>query len=182
MRPPPFAKKPVDHKYTRALVVPRMTEESVEWMDEDIPDIQKFIYVVDDPHAELKIPKNKGHEGMVYLTYIIDHYDDLPDVVLFFHAHKTTWHNNWLLDYDSGKMISRLRSERVIRMGYMPARCHLDYGCPNWIQLDRPVVDWNETTRPEERDFTVQVWKELFPDDPVSLSTLPSGSGISLTK
>lgn len=29
---------------------------------------------------------------MVYTTYIIDHYDDLPDYVVFTHGHETGWH------------------------------------------------------------------------------------------
>ena len=29
---------------------------------------------------------------MAYLTYIIDHYDDLPSVVLFIHGHFRAWH------------------------------------------------------------------------------------------
>lgn len=30
-------------------------------------------------------------QAMVYLTSIIDHYHDLPDVMLFMHAHRLSW-------------------------------------------------------------------------------------------
>ena len=77
------------------------------------------------------VPKNKGHEAMVYLAYIIDNYDNLPDTVLFFHPHRTTWHNNALLDLDSKKTIEHLSDVKVARDGYFNARCRLDPGCPD---------------------------------------------------
>ena len=60
----------------------------MEWLEKEIPDQPTAIYVVDDPYAPLHPPKNKGHEVMVYLTYIIDHYDELADVTMFMHAHQ----------------------------------------------------------------------------------------------
>ena len=60
----------------------------MEWLQKEIPDQPTAIYVVDDPSAPLHPPKNKGHEVMVYLTYIIDHYDELADVTMFMHAHQ----------------------------------------------------------------------------------------------
>jgi hypothetical protein len=104
---------------------------------------------------------------MVYLTYIIDHYDALPDTVLFFHAHQITWHNNFLLDLDAAKTIERLNDARVARMGYMNTRCHLDPGCPDWIHLDRPEEEYDEVHKAEEKYFTLSVWRELHPFTPI---------------
>lgn len=28
----------------------------------------------------------------MYLTYIIDHYDELPDRMVFMHPHRSSWH------------------------------------------------------------------------------------------
>jgi hypothetical protein len=39
------------------------------------------------------IPKNKGNEGSGYLKYIIDHYHNLPEHVVFLHDHETSWHH-----------------------------------------------------------------------------------------
>lgn len=79
---------PAGHNYTSTLVIARTKEEEMEWLQRELPDQQTAIYVVDDPSAPLHPPKNKGHEVMVYLTYIIDHYDELADVTLFMHAHQ----------------------------------------------------------------------------------------------
>jgi hypothetical protein len=118
----PGRPKPPGSNYTRTLVMPRMTGENVDWVDE-IPAIKKAIYVADDPSAPLHPPKNKGNEVMIYLTYIIDNYDALPDVSIFMHAHRYSWHNNDLLYHDAAEMIKMLSSERVQRQGYMNMRC-----------------------------------------------------------
>lgn len=76
-------------------------------------------YTVDDPQTEFAVPVNKGHESMVYLTYIIDHYDTLNDVTMFMHSHQFAWHNNDLLNSDAANIIWRLNLEKVIREGYM---------------------------------------------------------------
>ncbi|KAI9863973.1 MAG: hypothetical protein M1824_006011 [Vezdaea acicularis] len=158
--------KPPGSNYSRTLVIGRLKEQDVSWVDA-IPNLNKAIYVVDDPTAPLHPPKNKGREATVYLSYIIDNYDSLPDVVLFFHAHQTAWHNNILLNLDSQLTIRRLSSERVVRTGYFPARCHRDPGCPDWIHLDRPEADYDDFKRKEERYFTSKIWTELHPLDPV---------------
>ncbi|KAF2089014.1 hypothetical protein K490DRAFT_18729, partial [Saccharata proteae CBS 121410] len=158
--------KPPGYNYTRVLVVPKTKYESVEWIEEELPDLPTAVYTVDDVFAKLTVPMNKGHEAMVYLTYIIDHYDKLPDTVLFFHAEQFAWHNNPLLnDGDSAEAIRRLSDDRVARMGYMNTRCHHDPGCPDWIHLDRPDVDLEEKKKAGEEDFTIKVWRELFPGE-----------------
>ena len=72
-------------KYTKTLVVPRTSEEDTDWIADELPEWESAVYVVDDPSAPLHPPKNKGHEVMVYLSYIIEHYDNLTDVVAFMH-------------------------------------------------------------------------------------------------
>ncbi|KAB2579366.1 hypothetical protein BFW01_g6294 [Lasiodiplodia theobromae] len=161
----PGVPKP-DGNYSRVLVVPRMKGEDVSWIDdvrEELPDLQTAVYVMDDPWADFRVPKNKGRESMAYLTYVIDHYDDLPDVVLFFHAHKVGWHNLLILGQDSAEMLKMLRVERIWRTGYMPFRCDAKPGCPDWLHLDRPEVDFDEHLRMEEKYYTPQIWRELHP-------------------
>ncbi|KAF2089374.1 hypothetical protein K490DRAFT_12645, partial [Saccharata proteae CBS 121410] len=152
-----------DGNYSRILVVARTTSEDVSWIHEELPDLDTAIYVMDDPSAPLHPPKNKGRESTAYLTYIIDHYDALPDVVLFFHAHKFGWHNLLVFGQNSAEMLKHLRSERVWRVGYFPARCDHKPGCPDWLHLDRPAVDFDETIRMEEKHYTPEIWRELHP-------------------
>lgn len=164
--------KPAGSNCSRILVMGRLKEEDISWVEEELPTLQTAIYVVDDDPTALRIPKNKGHEAMVYLTYIIEHYDDLPDVSLFFHPHKVTWHNNILLNYDTAFTIQSLSDERVTREGYFNARCHHDPGCPDWLHLDRPEEEWDLVKKNEERYFTSDLWHELHPGvpPPASLS------------
>lgn len=146
----------------------RIRTENTTWLDQAMlsPEIQTYIYGIDDPKAELKAPRNKGREAMVYLTYIIDHYKTLPDVSIFLHAHQMAWHNNELLNHDATEMIKRLSSERVTREGYMNLRCHWKPGCPEWI---RPGAILPDKDRPEEGPMA-DAWATLFPDDPTPLA------------
>ena len=71
--------KPLGKDYSRILVIPRTSKENVSWALEGIPELETAVYVVDDPSAPLHPLKNKGNEVMVYLSYIIDFWDRLPD-------------------------------------------------------------------------------------------------------
>ena len=155
----PGKAKPSGDNYSMLLVVARTLKEDISWMDEDIPDIEKAIYVADDPTAPLHPPQNKGHEVMIYLTYIIDNYDKLSDITLFMHAHRITWHNNDLLDYNAAKMIKHLNPARVAREGYMNLRCHWDPGCPAWLHPG--AIDVKKDRK--EEPLLAQAWSELFP-------------------
>lgn len=154
--------KPPGSNYTRNLVVAKTTEEKADWLDTaNLGDVKKMVYVVDDHHAPLHPPINKGHEVMVYLSYIIDHYDDLPDVSIFMHSHQYSWHENDLLGFNAAEMIKRLSSERVQREGYMNLRCHWMPGCPDWMHPGTMEEDpWKQ-----EETVMARVWAELFPID-----------------
>ncbi len=159
----PGKTKPPGEGYSKALVVPKTKGEDISWMDEEIPDIDKFIYVADDPTAPLHPPKNKGHEVMIYLTYLIDFYDELHDVTLFMHSHQRAWHNNDILGGDAGEMIRRLSPDRVTREGYMNLKCNWGPGCPNWMHPGEPREDGNKM----EEVMIAKVWAELFPLDEI---------------
>ena len=159
----PGVAKPPGSNYTRTLVISRMSDEDVSWVEEELPDFETAIYVADDPKASLHPPKNKGHEVMIYLTYIVDHYDDLPDIVVFMHAHRWSWHNNDLLDNDAVRMLQNLNSERVQREGYMNLRCHWSPGCPDWMHPGVVEEDANK----QEETMMAKCWSEIFPHDPI---------------
>ena len=162
--------KPAGSNYSRTLVMGRLKKDDISWVEQELPNLQTAVYVVDDDSGPLRIPKNKGHEAMVYLTYIIDHYDNLSDTSLFFHPHKITWHNNILLNLDTVFTINSLSDARVAREGYFNARCHHDPGCPDWLHLDRPKEEWDLIKKTEERFFTKDVWQELHPGAPFPTS------------
>ena len=147
----------------RVLVVARQLSENVDWIKSELPDVTAAVYVVDDPTAELRVPANKGHEAMVYLTYIVDNYDALPAVSIFVHAHRNAWHNNDLLDSDMVKGIRRLQSDQVQKDGYMNLRCHQQPGCSDNLHLDATKENGH---KPEVLIFR-KVWSQLHPGDPL---------------
>ena len=57
-------------KRRTAVVVASQRTENATWLSTYFPDWEKNVYAVDDPTAELTVPKNKGRESMVYLTYV----------------------------------------------------------------------------------------------------------------
>lgn len=159
----PGTPKPPGYQYSKTLVVPRTKEEDVGWIERELPDWNSAIYVVDDPKAPLHPPKNKGHEVMVYLTYVIDFYDRLPDVVVFMHSHQNAWHNEEIFNTDSAVILRRLSLDRVTREGYMNTRCNHGPGCPDWMH---PGTMEEDETKQEEV-MLARAWAELFPDEPV---------------
>ena len=149
--------------YSRVMVIPRTKDEDITWIAEELPGLDLSVYVVDEPTAPQHPPKNKGHEVMVYLSYIIDHYDNLPDIVIFMHAHRFTYHNTELLGADASQMIRRLSNEHVMRSGFVNMRCSWAPGCPRWLYFNGT----EELMVKQEETFLAQSWKELFPLEPL---------------
>ena len=162
--------KPVGTNYTWSIVIPQTKTEDLGWLKGQIAEAELVVYEVDNENAENKVPKNKGREAMVYLTYMIDHYDALPDTAVFMHAHRHAWHNNNLFMQDALAMLKRLNHDRVARMGYMNLRCHHEPGCPDWIHMDRPGGDLDFFRKPEEIYWRKNIWEELHPGAPIPQS------------
>ena len=53
-----------------------------------------FIYDKETPENPYNIPVNKGQEASVYLKYIIDNYEQLPDYTFFIHDDEYAWHHS----------------------------------------------------------------------------------------
>ncbi|KAI4248709.1 MAG: hypothetical protein LQ352_005847 [Teloschistes flavicans] len=151
--------------YSSVVVIPKMQEDDVSWIAEELPWLNFTIYIANDPTTSMHPPKNKGHEVMIYLSYLIDNYERLPDIVIFMHSHRWTHHNNNLLGFDASQMIHSLNNAHIIRQGYVNMRCQWSPGCPEWL---RPSGVHDTLSRQEERVLE-RCWKELFPFDPLPL-------------
>ena len=152
---------PLGSTYSRVMVIPRLKSDNISWVSDALPDVETAIYIANDPLAALHPPKNKGHEVMIYLSYIINHYNALPDIVIFMHAHRWTHHNNPSLSYDAAEMVRRLNSDYVTREGYVNMRCHWSPGCPEWLHSG----NIRESIQKQEEILLSRSWKELFPSD-----------------
>ncbi len=159
----PGVPKPLGSTYSRVMVIPRLKSDNISWVLDELPDINTAVYIANDPLAALHPPKNKGHEVMIYLSYIINHYNTLPDIIVFMHAHRWTHHNNALLAYDAAEMVRRLNSDYITREGYVNMRCNWSPGCPEWLHSGNA----RESLEKQEEFLLSRSWSELFPSDPL---------------
>lgn len=155
--------KSKERNHSRVVILPCMKEDEVAWIKKELPDVDIAVYAANDTIAPLHPPKNKGHEVIIYLTYIIENYTKLPDITIFMHAHRWTHHNNDLLDYDAVQMIRRLSNSHVIREGYVNMRCEWDPGCPEWLHPTNSQASLGK----QEEAVLSRCWGELFPYDPL---------------
>lgn len=86
---------------------------------------EMYRYVSDAPASAhspdvLTVQNPDGREALSYLTFIIDHYADLPDITVFIHGHKRAWHQPALI-YDR---LSALNLTAVENEGYVSLSCH----------------------------------------------------------
>lgn len=59
----------ISHNITKLLVVSSQKKDDTSWIDKFLPDWEYVRYVTDQP-GEYTVPKNKGNEAMVYLTFV----------------------------------------------------------------------------------------------------------------
>ncbi|KAI9891688.1 MAG: hypothetical protein M1814_002438 [Vezdaea aestivalis] len=169
------------------LVIAAVRAHNTTWVQRELPEWGYAIYVADNPKAEGGVPKHKGREAMVYLTYIIDNYYNLPNLMVFLHGRRWQWHND---DPDWGKTvfatfrvgqgliphadtvatIKRLQLPYVRETGYVNLRCHWESNaCPASIHTnpsERPELEEGQSKNDAEA-YYAEVWKEMFPTDPL---------------
>ncbi|KAI9682451.1 MAG: hypothetical protein M1829_000243 [Trizodia sp. TS-e1964] len=138
-----------------------MKHEDTSWIQDYIPEWRANIYVVDDPAANLTVSKNKGHEAMVYLTFIIDNYHNLPETSIFIHSKRYQWHNDHP-NYDSVPILKSLQIPYVQSSGYANLKCAWKVGCPNEI-YPADQVDLKHQTQ----YHYANAYRSLFPNEPV---------------
>ncbi|MCJ1358289.1 MAG: hypothetical protein MMC33_008288 [Icmadophila ericetorum] len=136
--------------FRKEIVVASRYDDDTSWLEKELPDWGRSIYIVNDNSAKLTVPINKGREAMVYLTYIINHYDNLPDIMAF------------PSDADGVPLLQSLQIPYIVSEGYINLRCVWTLGCPNELQFGRE----NDGERVTELKYP-QAFQELFPGTPV---------------
>jgi len=58
----------LDEPPYKAIIAASLSQDDTTWFQDLLPDWQANVYVVDDPTANLTVPRNKGRESSVYLT------------------------------------------------------------------------------------------------------------------
>ncbi|KAF4554422.1 Hypothetical protein D9617_4g001760 [Elsinoe fawcettii] len=156
---------------TSTLVVPSLKAHNPSWLSA-VTWMEQKIYTVDDSSSWLTVPENKGNEAMVYLTYIVDHYDKLNDVTVFMHPDRFQWHNDDP-DYDGLRMLERLNLRYVIEQGYANLRCAWIIGCQAEIWPIKEAAEYEQFHK-DDPDYELrtgdvfeEIWRELIPEMPV---------------
>jgi len=75
----------------RTLVVARY-DEDVTWLQHLPKNIDVIMYQSSDPSSAHYV-ENFGNEASKYLSYIVEHYDVLPEVLAFVQAGRQDWHD-----------------------------------------------------------------------------------------
>lgn len=107
---------------------------------------------------------------MAYLTYLIDHYDDLPSTIAFLHSHRSGFLLAWHVDAPLHSNVAAMRAlqlDFVQRNGYVNLRCNWNPGCKGTNRLNRHVTE--------------QVWQEVFEGTstpPLNSTSSPMASGV----
>lgn len=140
------------------------------------PSYDVYIYQVDNPSKALPIPKNKGREAMVYLSFIIDHWDHLPPYILFLHGHTEAWHQ---LDGPMDVLIRDLQVPILQEQGYISLRCINGFACLEEYRIhprrnESGVVDYGNEMFPQIIDGIIEVWPYIFGADEDLPETLAS--------
>ncbi|ODH51156.1 hypothetical protein GX48_02771 [Paracoccidioides brasiliensis] len=162
--PVPSSLSTLDEIDRLELVVASTKNDNTSWLYEYLPEFKKNIYVTDNPHAKLTVPENKGREAMVYLTYIIDHYDRLPKHLIFIHPERYQWHNDDPL-FDNVPLLQNFQVSFLTKQGYLNLRCVWLVGCPEEI---RPFIDPHINLGEIHTGTIYQAsFEELFPGTPV---------------
>ncbi|KAB8073870.1 hypothetical protein BDV29DRAFT_174668 [Aspergillus leporis] len=143
---------------SRALVLAKVRQENVSWVDDLQHQWIPYIYTADNEPGYFPIPDNKGREGMAYLTHIVDNYENLTDVTVFMHASNIQWHND-IGNTNSTHVLSKLRLESVKQKGYANLRCQYRPGCPTAVRPFDP--EFSSSYSIVYRNFT-NIYTELF--------------------
>ncbi|KAI8959316.1 hypothetical protein F5Y11DRAFT_307430 [Daldinia sp. FL1419] len=147
------------------LVVATLRKDDISWTEDiRLPNMNVIRYVTDDMTAPFHPPvPNKGREAMIYLSYMRDYYDELPDVTIFTHADERPWHMERTLNSSLVFALSHLDFNQVLQRQYFNLRVSWDNACPDWINTTKTEYDGVK----QEQHFTRQAFIENFATDDV---------------
>lgn len=102
---------------------------------------------------------------MRYLSFIIDYYDNLPDIIAFRHGHRSSWHQS----EDSAAEINYLNLTTIRNRGYQNFRCTLfdgvmNHDCPADMKdhLEHDGKPYWESVAPELQTEFAHLWQTWF--------------------
>ena len=99
-----------------------------------------IIYDKETPENPHNIPVNKGNEASVYLKYIVDYYDQLPEYTFFIQDEEFAWHH-------SGSIVDKFREAVDANQPYYNINDLAHWNKPNLIPpyLYQELLQWYAT-------------------------------------
>ncbi|KAF1814680.1 hypothetical protein P152DRAFT_393442 [Eremomyces bilateralis CBS 781.70] len=158
--------KPPSREKEYAFVVASRSHENTTWLNHYFPEWAEYVYVVDDPNAALTVSVNKGRESMVYLSFIIDNYENLPELTIFHHALRYQWHNDDPI-YDGVAVLRQLQIDYLLSAGYTNLRCVWVIGCPGEFHPLDDEKTLGTTAEISTGQVYANAFRELFPGEEV---------------
>ncbi|KAF2739334.1 hypothetical protein EJ04DRAFT_411075, partial [Polyplosphaeria fusca] len=155
---------------------------SPEWLAKDLQQWNSTVYSVDHSFTQLHLAGQKIDKGRIanaYLTYLVENYNNLPEVVVFVDGCSSQYVSKTAPDYNRMEMIRQLNISSIQKTGFDNLRCLSRIGCQSEILPLRKPKDEFNTPEVAMHD----AWKELFQDAmmPRSLAT-PRGAEFAVTR
>jgi hypothetical protein len=99
--------------------------------------INILIYDKENPTNPYNVPVNRGQEASVYLKYIADYYDQLPDYTFFIHDEEYAWHH-------SGSIIDKYQEAITSNKKYYNINDRCQWNTRNMIDsnLYKELLQW----------------------------------------
>ncbi|CAG8957451.1 hypothetical protein HYFRA_00011432 [Hymenoscyphus fraxineus] len=145
-------------------VIAATTTGNYEWAYRlKIPNLVVIPYIANDPAAQYHPPSNKGNEAMIYLSYITEFYDNLPDITIFAHDSENAWHNDMIFGQNLTDTIHSLDLEEVERRGYVNLKVDWQGGCPQWINSSVTIDSPNFSELRSEEIYVRDMFQNMFP-------------------
>ena len=100
---------------------------------------------------------------MIYLSFILDHYEDLPWCALFIHGHYDAWHQ----EDDIIHIIDGLNRTALARAGYVSLRCDWYPSCPAEMRpVHHDAFVWGPQMHTKSTEAAISGnWNQLFPGE-----------------
>lgn len=121
---------------------------------------------------------------MVYLTYLHDFYDKLPDITIFTHGQDYAWHVDGILEQSTLYALNKLDLAHVLRRQYVNLRISWDNACPDWMNttINQISAEYDPELKAEE-PFMKPSFKIIFPNETVpEILGQPCCSQFAVTK
>ncbi|KAJ5591836.1 uncharacterized protein N7459_002205 [Penicillium hispanicum] len=125
-----------------AIIAGKTRDDNVDWIFDFCEEFlcTPYIYTMDeDPEENFLLPySTNGRESSVYLSYMIDYYDQLHPYNIFIHSREEQWHSD-IAGPNTRNVLSNLRLDAVSLKGYANLRCSNDLGCPSTMHQKNPL-------------------------------------------